>query len=261
MSDLLDKMIADLKKANNGEDNELIIALRAKKMELTEDATDKDIAEAIQECLMENFSETLNCHDEDDEDDKYDKYDEDDEDDEKTAEEEYQPMFSDDDQEYLEMSSDTVKEFLDSNHWGYNAYMTNEHLVLYEFTLNIDHAHIWMRIFIEANPNVCRINATLPIAADAVYEYPLCKLLAKENYNKRFGSFKYDERDGEVSYEHSFFAHNGIQAEELAVYFHAVLESAASAYDIIRRYCVGKFKKEEVHQMLKNAESLIKDIS
>ena len=246
MSDLLDKMIADLKKANNGEDNELIIALRAKKMELTEDATDQDIAEAIQECLMENFSETLNYHDEDDE---------------ETAEEEYQPMFSDDDQEYLEMSSNTVKEFLDSNHWGYNAYMTNEHLVLYEFTLNIDHAHIWMRIFIEANPNVCRINATLPIAADAVYEYPLCKLLAKENYNKRFGSFKYDERDGEVSYEHSFFAHNGIQAEELAVYFHAVLESAASAYDIIRRYCVGKFKKEEVHQMLKNAESLIKDIS
>ncbi|HCA56012.1 MAG TPA: hypothetical protein DEO95_11180, partial [Ruminococcaceae bacterium] len=67
MSDLLDKMIADLKKANNGEDNELIIALRAKKMELTEDATDQDIAEAIQECLMENFSETLNYHDEDDE--------------------------------------------------------------------------------------------------------------------------------------------------------------------------------------------------
>lgn len=244
MSNLLDKMIADLEKTHSGENNQLLIALQAKRRELKDDATDQDIAEAIQTCLMENFSGTL-----------------DEEEDEETMEEENEPFLSDEDMEYLEISSDAVNKFLDSNHWSYATHMPRENLILYEFGLNVNHARMGMKILIEANPHVCRINAVLPIAADSIYEYPLCQLLTNENYNKRFGSFKYDARDGEVSYEHSFFAPNGVQTEELAVYFRAVLESATSAYDIIRRYCVGKFRKEEIDEILKKTKSLLKDIT
>lgn len=65
MANLFDKMIEDLKKANGGEEDEIISALRAKREELGDDASEKDIAEAIQSCLMEQLSGALSGNDDD----------------------------------------------------------------------------------------------------------------------------------------------------------------------------------------------------
>ena len=73
--------------------------------------------------------------------------------------------------------------------------------MLYELGFGVKGVNLRIRIHVEADPDVCRIDAVLPISADSTYEYPLCKVLAKENFAKRFGSFKYDERDGEITYE------------------------------------------------------------
>ena len=238
MADLFDKMIEDLKKANGGEEDDIIIALRAKKEELGDDASEKDVADAIQSCLLEQLSGTLSGNDE-----------------------EEHVVLSEENMDYMEKTTAAVKEFLDENNWHYITHAIRNDLVLYELGFGVNNVNLRIRIHVEADPNVCRIDAILPISADATYEYPLCKVLAKENFAKRFGSFKYDERDGEITYDYSFLARHGIFKDDLEIYFHAVVGSAVSSYDDIRKCCVGRFKGKEVNEILKRVNDLFSDIS
>ncbi len=168
-------------------------------------------------------------------------------------------VLSEENKDYME-NAVTVKEFLDENDWDYSTSELQSDLVLYELSLGAHNIKLQIKIFVGANPNSCRINVILPITADATYEYPLCKLLAKENLTKRFGSFKYDERDGEITYEHSFLTRHGIFKDDFTSYFQAVLGSVVSSYDDIRKCCVGRFKDEELNEILKKVHDLVSDI-
>ena len=85
--------------------------------------------------------------------------------------------------------------------------------------------------------------------------------MAKENYSKRFGSLKYDERDGEISFEYSYPIGHGVYQDDLDRVFHAVVSSAAGAYEMIRKYCVGKFKNKEINEILQKVNALVSDLS
>lgn len=238
MANLFDKMIEDLKNANGGEEDEIITALRAKREEMGDDASEADIAEAIQSCLLEQLSGALGSNDDDE-----------------------PVVLSEKNKDYMAKATAAVKEFLEENDWHYGTREIRPDLVLYELGFGVHNVNLRIRIHVEADPNVCRIDAVLPISADSTYEYPLCKVLAKENFAKRFGSFKYDERDGEITYEYSFLARHGIFKDDLDVYFHAVVSSAVSCYDDIRKCCVGRFKGKEVNEILKKVNDLVSDIS
>ena len=167
MAKLFDQMIEELKNATGGEEDEVIRALRAKSEEMGNDASEEDILSVMRECIASHLDAMISDEDED----------EDDEDDE-------------DIDEYMQECSAVIEEFLKDNDWTYNVNKILPELTVFELGMISKKVKLKLRIHLEAKPKSCRIEAILPISADATYEYPLCKTLAKINYRMRFGAFK-----------------------------------------------------------------------
>lgn len=237
MATMIEKVINDLMKINGGQEDELIVSLRAKSAELGDDPSDEEVAEAVHACIMEHLGRAFQPGDD------------------------VPFALDEEDTEYMEKAGEVVKDFLEENDWHYTTREPRPDLTLYELAFGVRGINLRVRIHVETAPRVCRIEAVLPISADATYEYPLCKALASQNYPRRFGSFKYDERDGEITYEHSFITRDGICKEDFGTYFHAVIHAAISGYNDIRKCCVGRFKGRELSDILKKVNDLVSDLS
>lgn len=95
---------------------------------------------------------------------------------------------------------------------------------IFELSFMIEGHTIKMSAQIDVKRRACILVGYLPIYADPVYSYPLCQLIAKENAKKLFGAIKYDERDGEVTYDYAYSVANGIDEYVLHREFKPVMD-------------------------------------
>lgn len=161
----------------------------------------------------------------------------------------------------LANTMDVIKEFLDGEGYHYSTRSTRSDLVHFDLGFNIDNASYKVKITAETDPNVCCITATIPIVADPLYVYPVCFELAKRNFDLRYGTFKYDERDGEITFEYSIRTQNGLEKDDLDVYFYAVVNSAKKHYSAIRKYCTGRLKGAKIDDILDKVKALANDLA
>ena len=213
----------------------LIPLLEAKQAELGDDATEEQEDQAIQECIMAHLTGTFGLSSEGDP--------------------------GEETQEFMKSATSAVKSFFDEEGWHYAERISKADLVIYELGFSLQNCSLRMRVHIEALPQVCRIDAILPITADETYDYLLCKAIAKENYPRRFGAIQYDERDGEISYRYSYPIGHGVYKDELKRIFLAVANSASDSYTEIKKHCVGRYKKKEINEILKKINTLVCDLS
>lgn len=230
-NDMIDEAIETLEEA--GGEEAKIAELEALRDELSDDATDEETMEGIQRVLGVSHE----------------------------TEEEDTEELSEEDAELLEENCATVKEYLDGNGWHYGEENLRDDLKAYYMGMGVNNARLQLKIYVEADPSVCRISAILPVTADPIYAYPLTKRIAAENYQLRFGCLKYDERDGELLYEYSFKTKHGIQPDDLDEYVDAVLHTAANTYETVRKYAVGKFKGAEIDKIVEEAKTLVRDLT
>lgn len=234
MANKLDELIEQVREDNDSPAG-LLQVLEEMKANLPDDASESDIDEAVKRGLMGLLLGRLG----DDE----------------------EVNLSDDDKKYMEDSVNTVKELFADEHWRYSEDSLREDLHIFDLGFGLQGCRLRMRVYVETNPKVCRIDAILPINADPTYEYVLCKKMVKANYPKRYGALHYDEKDGEMSYRYSFPISHGLYKDDLKMAFLAVASSAAGDYEEIRKCCVGKFKSKEVNEILKNVNRLVSDLS
>lgn len=117
-----------------------------------------------------------------------------------------------------------------------------------------------IRVYLEREPRVCRIDAVFPFYAEEAFTYPLCAELIRENYSKRFGSLKYDEEDGELMYQYAFRIPDGLRETEFRENLAAVLVSATACFDEVKKYALGRFRKKERREIICTAQSLIMEL-
>ena len=248
MANMFDKIIEDFLKINGGEEDDIIKAIK----ELRDKAGDVDEETALElvQQLLESMSGKNSSGDADAAAAAPESSSSDDE-----------IVLSDEDKLTLAENVATIKEYLDSKDYHYSTRSSRPDVVNFEMGLTIENVTYRIKVTAETDPNVCRIAAILPIAADPLYVYPLCLAMAKINYRKRYGAFKYDERDGEISYEYSFRAGHGINLDDLHIYFRAVVNTASDGYAIIRKNCVGRFKGAEIDEILEKIKALAKDLA
>lgn len=250
MANSFDKIIEDFLKINGGEEDETIKAIRM----LAEEAGDVDELTALN--MVKDLLDKLSGATADDTDD----------DDEEpvpasSSSSNEEIVVSDEDKLTLAQNVATVKKYLDSKNYNYRSYSTRPDVEIFEMNLTVGEVTFRIKIRVETDPNACRISAFLPIAADPLYVYPLSLAMAKLNYRKRYGAFKYDERDGEMSYEFNFRITHGINLEDFHVYFRSVINTSSDGYKIIRNNSVGKYKKSEADEILEKLKMLAKDLA
>ena len=236
-SNKITDLINQLKRDENrpAQADALIPLLEAKQVELGDDATEEQIDQAIQECIMAHLVGSLGMS--------------------------ADGALGEEMQEYMEGATTAVKSFFDDEGWHYTEQISKPDLVVYELGFNLQNCSLRMRVHVEALPQVCRIDAILPITADETYDYLLCKAIAKENYPRRYGAMQYDERDGEVSYRYGYPIGHGVYKDDLKRVFLAVANSASESYAEIKKHCVGKYKTKEINNILKKVNALVSDLS
>lgn len=233
ISDLLEQLKNDENRPAQADS--LIPLLEAKQAELGEDATEEQVDQAIQECIMAHLAGSLGMSGDG------------------TSGEETQ--------KFMGNATSAVKSFFDKEGWRYSERISRANLVVYELGFNLQNCNLRMRVYVEALPRVCRIDAILPIAADETYDYLLCKAIAKENYPRRYGAMQYDERDGEISYRYCYPIGHGVYEDDLKRIFLAVANSASDSYAKVKKHCVGRYKKKEINDILKRINTLVSDLS
>lgn len=238
MSNIIERFIDQVKNDDDFDEataGELIGLLEAKRDELGPEATDDELQRGIRQVLMEHLASSIGSDEE---------------------------IELDEDQaEYMKQSIETVKEIFEEEGWHFSERSLRADLQVFEAGFGGSNCRIRMKVTVEANPDVCRFQAILPITAESIYAYPLCEEIVRFNYPKRFGALQYDERDGEICYEYSYPIGHGINKEEFKTLFLAVISSADDSYETMRKCCVGKFKRKEVREILLKVNDLVNDLN
>ncbi len=230
----LDELIQQAREDQDSPEG-LVELLEEAKKNLPEEAGEAEIEEALHKALMQHVLSRLG---EDDD-----------------------VSISEDDKKFMDETVKVVKEVFAEEEWRYTEDALREDVYIFDLGFGIRGCRLRMRVYIEAEPKVCRIDAILPVNADATYEYVLCKKMVKANYPKRFGALHYDEKDGEMSYRYSFPIGHGLYKDDFKRIFLTVASSAAGDYEEVKKCCVGRFKAKEINEILKNVNRLVSDLN
>ncbi len=166
------------------------------------------------------------------------------------------------DHDYIAGISDQVEAFFRKKDWKYDAHdYDSDGDRLFTLSFNVEFCSLRVRVLLEQELRVIRIEAILPVKCESLYDYLVCKAIVKDNYSKRFGALHYDERDGEVSYRYSYLVRHAFHEDEFERYFRAVIGSADDAYPLVSKLCVGKLKRKELNDVLEHINALVEDLT
>ena len=233
----MNKLQAEIAKleaeTDHNEVNELLLRmLYAKAEELGEDPSDEEAEEAVNQVRTELLMQILRRK-QAAETDKYD--------------------WDEDTRENMAL----IRSVFEDMEIHYREYVPQQGVYAFELGLTTDGKKLNMKVYLEEDPKVCRIDAVYPFQAEPEFVYPLCVKLAAENYNRRYGALQYDASDNELSYRYSFPVKHGLYEDDFRSAFLAVVASAHASYDVVKQYAVGRFRRADREEIICKAQKLI----
>lgn len=233
LQEAIAKLEADSDRSELNE--KLLQMLLEKQQELGGDISDEEAEAAAGEVFKEHLLEALKSvvpHVEDD-----------------TEEEDWS--------ETMEDATEVVHRVFRKRNWKYHDYIHQTGVRAFELGIRENGKLLRIKVYLEASPKVCRIDALYPFQAEPEFAYPLCEKLLKENFPRRFGALQYDAKDGELSYRYSFSIRHGLYEDDFQNLLMAVMASAYASYDVVKLHAVGRFCKSDRDAIVCRAQKLI----
>lgn len=232
LQDMIAKLEADMDRSELNE--RLLQMLLEKQQELGDDISDEEAEEAAGEVFKEHLLEAL-----------------------RSVVPDVEVEDEEDWNETMEDAMEVVHRVFRKRSWKYRDYTHQKGVKTFELGIRENGKLLHVKVYLESSAKVCRIDAVFPFMAERDFAYPLCQMLMKENYPRRFGALQYDERDGELSYRYSFPIRHGLHEDDFQTVLMAVMASAYASYDVVKLYAVGRFRKPERDTITCRAQKLI----
>lgn len=172
----------------------------------------------------------------------------------------YRNSFGDEDpvwSAWMEESIGAVRSVFEKMEMNVREYIPQRDVFAFEANVSIQGKRLVMRVYLEEDTRVCRIDADFPFQVEEEFRIPLALKIAEENYPRRFGALQYDTEDGEISYQYTFQISHGIHRDEFKRAFMSVALSAGDSYDAVKRYACGRYNKAEREHLICLAQQLI----
>lgn len=178
-----------------------------------------------------------------------------------TDDDEEEIVVSDEEKEKLLAAVATARAVLDKRGHKYTCEKRREDVYLIKFNVFYDYCRLNVEVYIEANPLVCFVRATLPVAIDNTYMYILSEHLAKLNRKPtRYGTYGIDERDGAIECRYRMRYDGGLDTTVFEKSLFLTLGDADDQYPTLRRLAVGKLTKDQIEEVVNRVNALIDDI-
>lgn len=240
----LNDILEELLRRNGGQEDEITMFLRKKIKEMGDDPTEEEVENTLDELkkLLREMLMGAGITPPDDEEDE---------------------RSEDGAEKAVVQTADAVETFLEAKEYKFERVVVNPTVIVFHYELGLgDDAtgkemDFTINIVCETKPDVVKFDVILPFKATKTTELAVCKAIAKVNYFLRFGSFKYDEEDGEIKFNFTYVTENGTTPEEVALYYRLCITTAFNEADAIKAAVGGIFTPEEKSELRRNITGLL----
>lgn len=141
---------------------------------------------------------------------------------------------------FIHTSIDTLRDFLKENKIAFNLNTGGPDYKVIHFKMTIQGVLTDVLVAFYLKPKMCSIVFKLPFKSNAMMEAELYRALMSYNCNRRFGSFIYDRRDGEIDYKTDFPCAGGVNKEDFLAAFMISMNSVSNFMNELKLYVVPK---------------------
>ena len=164
---------------------------------------------------------------------------------------------SDEKAEFLKECTQRIKAFLDEQELRYRVIDEGCSICIFEFYLTVTGKSFRVRFYLEADIDHMKIETQMPFMGDKDFELLVCKEITDVNYSYRYGTFRYDRHDGEITYVIGLPIKGGIDKDILDLLYNAAVISSIDGYEKIRRAATGRINPNQISSVYKKIKRLI----
>lgn len=153
-----------------------------------------------------------------------------------------------------------IKAFIEGNKWKASIIDPENKVFILGFSMRNTSLRVMVRVDAEAESICC--NTTLPITCMEEYRMLMGSKLNQMNESLRYGAFRLDEDDGEITYRFTYsYSGQDFNAKMFDNYLDCCLITPDLQYKKIAKIATGSLSKEEKVQVLESLKMLAKAIN
>ncbi len=143
---------------------------------------------------------------------------------------------SEDDKNFLKGSIDVLRGFLKEHNMAFEFSNSGVEAKIFSFKMMIHEELTTIYVALYVQPRMCRMEFKIPYSIDSSKSKELCMQLMKYNYSRRFGSFQYDDMDGDLCYRTAFPCSEGLKLDDYLATFLCSMNSVSKFMEEFKKY-------------------------